>query len=80
MKKLMINCEKASFLISMQEEKKLTFWERTHLKMHLAMCRFCSAFAKQTLFITKKSKRLGSVTEWSNEDKNKLKEMLKKNI
>lgn len=72
MKSMMINCHQATFLISKREEGKLSFSERVHLAMHLAMCKFCKLFEKQTAFIAKQAKNFTSTTELSIEDKAKI--------
>lgn len=57
MKFLMINCERATYLCSMEEEGRLKLAERVKLKMHLAMCKLCKRFRQQTRFISGKLKQ-----------------------
>ena len=47
MARQMIACDKASFLISMREERKLVFRELWQLKMHLLSCHLCRKYARQ---------------------------------
>jgi|GEM_PF-555317 len=46
MMRMMITCEKASYLISKSQDEKLTFPEHFQLRMHLLGCRFCRAYEK----------------------------------
>ena len=52
MTSVMLNCEKATFLISKKEVSELKCIERTKLKMHLISCKYCRRFAAQSKFIT----------------------------
>jgi len=47
MSKRMIACDKASYLISLREDRKLGFRRRLQLKMHLLTCHLCRKYAKQ---------------------------------
>lgn len=44
MSKLMIACDKATFLISKNMEKKLTLKENISLRMHLISCNICRKY------------------------------------
>lgn len=43
---MMINCNKATKLVSESQERPLTFGERFSLKFHLLMCSICAQFQK----------------------------------
>ncbi|MEO8383849.1 MAG: zf-HC2 domain-containing protein [Betaproteobacteria bacterium] len=43
----MRNCREISELLSMAQDKRLSFFDRLGLRMHLAMCDGCSNFAKR---------------------------------
>ena len=43
-----LTCKKATYLMSKQEEGKLTPVEKIQLRLHLSVCRFCERFRKQT--------------------------------
>jgi len=47
----MLTCKGVSQLVSDSLERKLLLWQRVQVRMHLLMCRFCSRFRKQTLFL-----------------------------
>lgn len=53
----MLNCRDATKLLSESLEKPLPFSRRLGLKMHLLMCRFCSRFEKQIMFMQKVLRR-----------------------
>lgn len=44
--RMMITCEKAAFLISKKQDKKLSMKEDFQLRMHLLGCRFCRAYER----------------------------------
>jgi len=46
MMRMMITCEKAAYLISKKQDKKLSMREHVNLHMHLLGCRFCRAYEK----------------------------------
>ncbi len=52
MDKIMLNCDKATLLITKSEFTKLSCVERLQLKMHLAGCKFCRRFKQQSEFIS----------------------------
>ncbi|MFY7964789.1 MAG: hypothetical protein ACOVO1_07815 [Chitinophagaceae bacterium] len=43
-----IPCKKATYLISKQQETKLTVKEKIQLSVHLFVCSVCKLFKKQT--------------------------------
>ncbi|HLF97550.1 MAG TPA: zf-HC2 domain-containing protein [Methylococcaceae bacterium] len=43
----MLNCQKASQLLSQSLDRPLSFRERLSLRLHLLMCDACRRFAKQ---------------------------------
>ena len=47
----MLSCKEVSHLVSESLDRKLPFWQRMQVRMHLLMCRFCSRFRNQTLFL-----------------------------
>ena len=49
MTRIMLNCDKATFLISKKEVVELKCIERTKLKMHLISCKYCRRFAEQSI-------------------------------
>jgi len=51
MKKIMLSCDKATELIEKRIHFKLTFWEKIQLKLHLAFCKPCSHYEKQSYII-----------------------------
>jgi len=51
--KMMITCKEATFLISKDQQDKLSFLERFRLNLHLMMCKYCRRFKVQVRFISK---------------------------
>jgi hypothetical protein len=47
----MLSCKEVSHLVSESLDRKLPLWQRIQVRLHLLMCRFCSRFRKQTLFL-----------------------------
>lgn len=58
---IMLNCDKATFLISKNEVSELKCIERTKLKMHLISCSYCRRFAKQSKFITNQINSMSTI-------------------
>ena len=52
LRKMMISCEKATFLISKDEEAGISFGEKINLGLHLMACKFCRLFRKESKFIS----------------------------
>ncbi|MES2890810.1 MAG: hypothetical protein V4725_02330 [Bacteroidota bacterium] len=74
MKKIILSCKKATFLISLREERKLSLPQRLQLQAHLGVCRFCKLFAHQTHLINISAKHSHEHTNalLSDERKNKI--------
>jgi hypothetical protein len=52
MKRLLnISCKKATYLISLKEEKAIGFLNNIKLKLHLGICSACRLFENQSWFI-----------------------------
>ncbi len=47
----MLSCKEVSYLVSESLDRKLPLWQRIQVRLHLLMCRFCSRFRKQVLFL-----------------------------
>ncbi len=55
---LMLSCEKATFYVVKSRFKPLTAKEKAQLKMHLAACKDCSTFEKQSKMIDEQLDKL----------------------
>lgn len=51
--KIMLSCKQATALVERNTVSKLTFNETIKMKLHLLMCKVCSSYQKQSLFIHK---------------------------
>ncbi len=51
MKKIMLSCIRATELVEKKIHFKLSFKERIQLAMHLAFCKACSNYKKQSYII-----------------------------
>lgn len=84
MNRMMISCEKATFLISKAEDEKLSCKEQYQLQVHLVGCKFCRRYRKEIHYIGKaldKVRHSTSILEkLSPEKKQNLKETLEKEI
>ena len=55
-RKVMLDCETATFLITKHEYDSLSCAEKAKLQIHLATCKFCRRFKKQSGFLSKINK------------------------
>jgi len=55
----MISCKDVSRLVSRMQDTRLTFWERTALRLHLSVCAACQRFEKQIGFLRTAMRRYG---------------------
>jgi anti-sigma factor ChrR (cupin superfamily) len=51
--KILLSCQKATFLVSKQQETSLDLKETLQLKVHLMMCDVCTKWKAQTDTLTK---------------------------
>jgi len=56
MSHLMFNCKEATRLVSESLDRKLPFHQRIGIRVHLFMCKFCSRYEKQLMFLRKASR------------------------
>lgn len=78
LQKVMFDCNTATLYITKREYVKLGFVDRLKLSMHLASCKYCRQFAKQSVTISHHIAELSKVDEsnyrhhLSKEQKNKM--------
>ncbi|UCD30958.1 MAG: zf-HC2 domain-containing protein [Desulfobacterales bacterium] len=53
MGRMMFNCQEATRLVSESLDRKLPFHQRVGIRVHLLMCKFCSRYEKQLMFLRK---------------------------
>lgn len=51
MKHWMFNCKEVTRMISESLDRELSFHQRVGLRVHLLMCKFCSRYQRQLLFL-----------------------------
>ena len=76
-------CKQATYLLLKKEElKKLSFKEEMAMKFHMAICKFCRAFKKQSAIINQMINETVLATKGNlNEaEKNKLKLLINSNL
>lgn len=52
MNMVMLDCDHATYLVTRKEYDKLPCMKRMQLKMHLATCKLCRTFSKQSKIIS----------------------------
>ena len=79
----MLSCKEVSHLVSQSLDRKPPFWQRIQVRLHLLMCRLCSRFRRQTLFLRDAGRRL-AVEETddtlSPEARERIKQLLKSDV
>src|SRR4051812_45826995 len=76
-------CKQATYLLLKKEElAKLSFKQEASLKFHMAICKFCRAFKKQSLIINKLVSEtvLESNSRMSDKDKHNLKLLINNDL
>ena len=76
-------CKQATYLLLKKEElKKLSFKEEVAMKFHLAICKFCRAFKKQSAVMNQLIMQtvLASKANLNDVEKNKLKLLINSNL
>jgi len=53
MKHWMFNCKKVTRLLSESLDRNLSLYQRMGMRIHLMMCKFCSRYKEQLLFLRK---------------------------
>ena len=53
---LMLNCKEVTRLVSESLDRKLPFHQRLGIRMHLLMCKLCSRYERQLMFLRKASR------------------------
>lgn len=51
MNKVMLSCNKATYLIEIEKYKEISTLEKIQLKMHLKMCAACNRYNIQSKFV-----------------------------
>jgi hypothetical protein len=46
-----MSCKEASLLLSEAEDRRLSLVERLKLRLHLALCDYCTRFSQQLAFL-----------------------------
>jgi len=53
MRHWMFNCKKVTRLLSESLDRKLPFYQRIGMRIHLMICKFCSRYQEQLFFLRK---------------------------
>lgn len=59
----MLSCKQASRLLSQSLDRRLTWRERTALRLHLTICDVCRRFGRQLMLLREAAKRMVRLTE-----------------
>jgi hypothetical protein len=63
MKHWMFNCKKVTHLVSESLDRKLSLYQRMGMRIHLMMCKFCSRYQEQLLFLRKTARLYSESSE-----------------
>ncbi|MFZ0481850.1 MAG: zf-HC2 domain-containing protein [Desulfobacterales bacterium] len=63
MKHWMFNCKKVTQLLSESLDRNLPLYERMGIRIHLMMCKFCSRYKEQLLFLRKTARLYSESSE-----------------
>jgi hypothetical protein len=53
MKHWMYNCKKVTYLVSESLDRQLPLYQRIGVRIHFMMCKFCTRYKEQLLFLRK---------------------------
>lgn len=82
----MLNCKQVSELVSESLDRKLTFWQRANLWMHLGMCGLCRRFRRDLVHVHEATRKYEEAIErgdlevnlkLSDESRDRIKQLLK---
>lgn len=81
----MITCNEATSICDKNQYKEASFWDKIRLSIHLFLCKHCASYSKQNSTMTRLFKMNSHECKskencLSTEDKNELKEVLKKEV
>ena len=69
----MFSCKQVTQIVSESLDKKLPFWTRVQLRMHLAMCGLCSRFRKTMIRVDREvNQRAEEIERNVGDDESKL--------
>lgn len=63
MKHWMFNCKKVTQLLSESLDRNLPLYQRMGMRIHLMMCKFCSRYKEQLLFLRKTARLYSESSE-----------------
>ena len=79
-----MNCKKATYLTTKQQEGAISFVEGVQLKFHVLFCKYCSLFKTQTDFLDKNIANIKSTesttSQLDDSFKKQMEEKLKQQI
>jgi hypothetical protein len=53
----LVSCKETSRLLSQDQERPMSWWERVRVNWHLAVCGMCRAFDRQLRFLEEAMRR-----------------------
>jgi hypothetical protein len=57
---MMLSCKDVSHLVSQGLDRRLGWWERARVRLHLAICDGCTNFKRQMDFLRRAVRELGN--------------------
>jgi hypothetical protein len=66
MRHRMFSCKNVTQMLSESLDRKLPFYQRIGMRIHLVMCKFCSRYQEQLFFLRKTAHLISESSEKSN--------------
>ena len=76
----MFSCKEVSVLVSAALDRRLTYWERLKVRLHLFICKACANFSKQMTVLRAATRRLAEERDTASMSEARLSEQARTRI